>query len=114
MGQPLTDDEKAEVRNNYNSIKGTLPEEIKSIIESQLQRYGIHLEASVITPEPTTTPEPEPKKWWEFWKKETKPELGPGEAEKDYSTMSEEELYNLAIAGDKEAYEEAKRRGFFK
>jgi len=114
MGQPLTDDEKAEVRNNYNSIKGTLPEEIKSIIESQLQRYGIPLETSVITPEPTTTPEPEPKKWWEFWKKETKPELGPGEAEKDYSTMSEEELYNLAIAGDKKAYEEAKRRGFFK
>jgi len=119
MGQPLTEEEKAEVRNNYNSIKGTLPEETKSIIESQLQRYGISLEAPIITEEPTITPKPEPKKWWEFWKKgtTTTTETTPTETtpvKKDYTTMTEEELYNLAMAGDKEAYEEAKRRGLIK
>ena len=73
MGQPLTEEENAEVRNNYNLIKGTLPGEVISMVESQLQRYGISLEAPATTPEPTVTPEPEPKKWWEFWKGETKP-----------------------------------------
>ena len=36
------------------------------------------------------------------------------EPQKDYTNMNEEELYNLAMAGDKLAYEEAKRRGFIK
>jgi len=71
MGQTLTEEEKAEVRNNYNLIKDTLPGEVISMVESQLRRYGIPLETP--TPEPTITPEPEPKKWWEFWKGETTP-----------------------------------------
>ena len=140
MGQSLTDEEQTEIRNNYNAIKGTLPSEVISIVESQLQRYGISLVEPTpeVTPEitPTTTPEPEPKKWWEFWKGET-PKMQPiwGLEEKkleapeipksvtitkkkvtmkNYSTMSEEKLYKLAMAGDKEAYEEAKRRGLIK
>lgn len=125
MNQPLTDEDKSKVRNNYNAIKDTLPDEVKNIVESQLKRYGISLEAPTpTTPEPTITPEPEPKKWWEFWKSgEEKPttdrKLGPltdmkGKPIKDYSAMTEEELYKLAMAGDKEAYEEAKRRGLIK
>ena len=73
MGQPLTDEEKAEVRNNYNTIKGTLPGEVISAVESQLKRYGIPLVEPTPTITPTPTPEPEPKKWWEFWKEGTKP-----------------------------------------
>ncbi|MBA7578153.1 hypothetical protein ES708_20009 [subsurface metagenome] len=56
MGDPLTEEEKTEVRNNYNAIKGTLPSEIINVVESQLKRYGISLEA----PEPTITPEVPP------------------------------------------------------
>lgn len=120
MGQVLTEEENTEIRNNYNAIRETLPDEIKSIIESQLRRYGISLEAPIATPEPvTTTPEKQPgmiekgvtavKDW--LGMKGT-PEAG--ETGKDYTTMEEEELYNLAIAGDKLAYEEAKRRGLIK
>lgn len=85
MGQPLTDEEKAEVRNNYNTIKETLPSEVISAVESQLKRYGIPLVEPTPTITPTPTPEPEPKKWWEFWKEGTKtvtpevtPEVTPG------------------------------------
>lgn len=64
MGQPLTDEEKAEVRNNWNFIKGELPEATINIVESQLRRYGIPLEepTPTVTPEvtPTVTPEPKP------------------------------------------------------
>ena len=112
MGQKLTEEENTEVRNNYNAIKDTLPDEIRNAIESQLKRYGISLEAPApITPEPTPEPEPgiiqkgiEGVKGW----------LGMKGTEKDYTTISEEELYNLAMAGDKQAYEEAKRRGLIK
>ncbi|MBA7562093.1 hypothetical protein ES695_02165 [Candidatus Atribacteria bacterium 1244-E10-H5-B2] len=69
MGDTLTEEENTEVRNNYNAIKGTLPSEVLGIVESQLKRYGIPLEAP--EPEPVITPEPEPKRWWEFWKGET-------------------------------------------
>lgn len=72
MGQKLTEEENAEVRNNYNAIKETLPSEIQSVIESQLKRYGIPLEAPVIEPEPL--PPPKTKEWWEFWKKGETPE----------------------------------------
>jgi len=68
MGQPLTEEEMTEIRNNYNAIKDTLPGEIQSGIESQLKRFGISLEAPTPEPVPTPTPEPEPKKWYEFWK----------------------------------------------
>ena len=112
MGQPLTEEENTEVRNNYNAIKDTIPAEIRTVIESQLQRYGISLEAPApITPEPIPVKEPsliekgiEGVKGW----------LGKKGTEKDYTNMSEEELYNLAMAGDKLAYEEAKRRGLIK
>lgn len=77
MGQPLTDEEKSEVRNNYNMIKGTLPAEIINNVESQLKRYGIPLEEPTVEPTPEITPEPEPKKWWEFWKGETKQTIPP-------------------------------------
>ena len=57
MGQVLTEDENTEIRNNYNAIKETLPNEIKSVIESQLQRYGISLETPPEAPIPELTPE---------------------------------------------------------
>ncbi|GAI83612.1 unnamed protein product, partial [marine sediment metagenome] len=61
MGNPLTDEEKAEVRNNYNLIKDTLPGEVIGMVEAQLRRYGIPLEAPVtpeIPPEVPVTPQP--------------------------------------------------------
>ena len=71
MGQPLTDEEKTEVRNNYNTIKGTLPGEVISAVESQLKRYGIPLEAPKPEIKLPTGPMSKPKQWWEFWKGET-------------------------------------------
>lgn len=133
MGQSLTEEEKTEVRNNYNLIKGTLPSEIISSVEAQLQRYGIPLEAPVI--EPTITPEAEPKKWWEFWKGETTPttpttpgvtpkvgEISPikvptEEKEALIPTMSNKELYDTLRDTDpsdpiyKSLYDEAVKRG---
>ena len=110
MGDKLTEEENTEVRNNYNAIKGTLPDEIKSVIESQLKRYGISLEA----PAPTPTPPPEVKQPGMIEKGVTAVKDWLGKKEKDYTTMSEEELYKLAMDGDKLAYEEAKRRGIVK
>ncbi len=60
QGQPLTEEEKTEVRNNYNMIKGTFSEKVAvtKIVESQLKRYGISLEAPVV---PEVTPEVTPQ-----------------------------------------------------
>jgi len=117
MGQPLTPEEQAEIRNNYNAIKNTLPGAIKNLIESQLIRYGISLEEPAPVPEPTPTPEPEkqgfnllkPKTWFSGGKEET-----PTQEQKDYSTMSEDELKQAVMAGDPQAIEEAKKRGYIK
>ena len=96
MGQKLAEEEIAEVRNNYNAIEGTLPDEIKSVIESQLQRYGISLEAP---PEPEVLLDIKKKSFLQSDKKY-------------YEGLSVEELYQLADKeDDKKAYDELKRRG---
>lgn len=99
MGDPLTNEENAEIRNNYNAIKETLPDEIKSVIESQLQRYGISLEAPAEA-EVLLDIKKKP-----FWQSE----------QKYYQGLTVEELYQLADKeDDKKAYEELKKRGLIK
>lgn len=99
MGQTLTEEENTEVRNNYNAIKGTLPSEIQNVIESQLQRYGISLEAP---PEPEVLLDIKKKSFLQSDKKY-------------YGGLSVEELYQLADKeDDKKAYEELKKRGLIK
>jgi len=137
MGQPLTNEEKAEVRNNYNLIKDTLPSEVQNIVESQLRRYGIPLEEiPEPTPAPTLEPTPEPKKrWWEFWKKETPtetptetpipkteeiptPKMSTEQKEALIPLMTKKELEDLIKTLDssdplyKLVYDEAVRRGY--
>ena len=122
-GQPLTDIQKTQIKNNHELQKSLLDENMLFKVEAILRQIGIDLTEPTVEPLPETTPEPDTKEWWEFWKKET-PKLGPlldmqgipikQEPQKDYTNMNEEELYNLAMAGDKLAYEEAKRRGFIK
>jgi len=132
MGQPLTKEENTEVRNNYNAIKGTLPDEIKSVIESQLKRYGIPLEEPIATTEPVTTTPKQPgiidkgvtavKDWLgmkgtpEAGKIPT-PKVPTGEKEALIPTMSNQELHDTLMNTDpsdpiyKSLYDEAVKRG---
>jgi len=131
MGQPLTEEEKTEVRNNYNTIKETLPDEIKNIIESQLQRYGISLEAPAPAPI-APTPEPQPGviqkgidkvKGWLGMEGIPKageiptPKVSTEGKEALIPTMTNDELYNALKGLDpsdpiyKALYDEAVKRG---
>jgi hypothetical protein len=90
-GGMLDDKDKSTILANYNRIKETLTPEVQKQVEDYLKQLSIF-----------------------------NIELGqgqmsiPSDKNKDYTTMSEDELYNLAEAGNMLAYAEAKRRGLVK
>lgn len=90
-GGMLNDDDKSRILANYNRIKDTLTPEVQKQVEDylkQLSIFNIDLGQGQISL--------------------------PSDKNKDYSAMSEDELYELAEAGDMLAYAEAKRRGYIK
>jgi len=105
FGQPLTEEEKTQIKNNHNLQKSLLDEKMLAQVEAILKQIGIDLGE---TPEPETTPEttpePDPAKFWEFWRW----------GQKDYTSMNEEELKQAVLSGDQKAIEEAKKRGYLK
>ena len=123
-GQPLTEEQITQIKNNHNLQKSLLDEKMLIKVEAILKQIGIDFNE---TPEPTPepVPEPDPAKFWESW---TAPKMQPiwglDEAveniptqktqEKDYSAMTEDELKTAVLAGDLLAIEEAKKRGFLK
>jgi len=112
-GSQLGEQQKTEIRNNYNIIKPSLSAEVRTQVEDYLQQIGIDLNPPTEAPIPEPTPEaPQPNllqkganavKNWLGQKGTPKPT--------DYATMTEEVLFKLASEGDQLAYEEAKRRG---
>jgi len=107
FGQPLTEEEKTQIKNNHNLQKSLLDEKMLAQVEAILKQIGINLGETPEPPPdttPDTTPEPDPAKFWEFWKW----------GQKDYTSMSEEELKQAVLSGDQKAIEEAKKRGYLK
>lgn len=139
-GQPLTDIQKTQIKNNHNLQKSLLDEEMLVKVEAILSQIGIDLTKVIPTIETEEiieeTPEPKPAEWWEFWKKEA-PKMQPiwgldeipktegipsikvptEEKEAMIPTMSNKELYDALYGLDqtdpiyKSLYDEAVKRG---
>jgi len=115
-GSQLGDEQKTEIRNNYNLIKPSLSANVRTQVEDYLQQIGIDVNAPIETPipepEPTTS---KPSFLGNIWNKITKPGGTPAykgtPQQKDYTAMSDDELADLALFGDTSAIEELKRRG---
>jgi len=114
-GSQLGEEQKVEIRNNYNIIKPSLSAEVRTQVEDYLQQIGIDLNPPAEAPIPEPTPEAQQGggfhpitavKNWLGQKGTPQPS--------DYATMSEEVLFKLASEGDQLAYKEAKRRGLIK
>jgi len=114
-GSQLGDEQKIEIRNNYDIIKPSLSKEVGKQVEDYLEQIGIDVNA--IIPEAPIIEEETPPpnifhkgitavKNWLKMKGTPKPS--------DYTNMPEDILFKLAEEGDQLAYEEAKRRGLVK
>jgi len=120
-GSQLGDEQKIEIRNNYNLIKPSLNADVRTQVEEYLKQIGIDLAETLPTPEPT--PEPtatKPSLLKGIWNKLTTPGGTPAykgttpqvsQGQKDYTAMTADELADLALFGDTLAIEELKRRG---
>lgn len=95
-GSQLGDEQKTEIRNNYDIIKPSLDENTQKQVEDYLEQIGIDVDA--VIGEPTVDVIPKKKPFWiSDWKY--------------YQGLSDEELYYLADKkDDKKAYEELKKR----
>ena len=115
-GSQLGDEQKAEIRNNYNLIKPSLSADVRTQVEEYLQQIGIDVNAPITEPisEPESTAS-KPSFLGNIWNKITKPGGTPAykgtPQQKDYTAMSDDELADLALFGDTSAIEELKRRG---
>jgi len=115
-GVPLGEEQKTEIKNNYNLIKPSLSADVRTQVEEYLQQIGINVNAPIETPipEPETTTS-KPSLLGNIWNKITKPGGTPAykgtPQQKDYTAMSDDELADLALFGDTSAIEELKRRG---
>jgi len=112
-GSQLGEQQKTEIRNNYNIIKPSLSAEVRTQVEDYLQQIGIDLNPPAETPIPEPTPEAAQPNLLQKGANAVKNWLGQKGTPKpsDYATMTEEVLFKLASEGDQLAYEEAKRRG---
>ena len=115
-GGTLGEEQKAEIRNNYNLIKPSLSADVRTQVEDYLKQIGIDVNAPIA--EPISEPEPttsKPSFLGNIWKKITTPGGTPAykgtPQQKDYTAMSDDELADLALFGDTSAIEELKRRG---
>jgi len=115
-GSQLGEEQKTEIRNNYNLIKPSLSADVRTQVEDYLKQIGIDVNAEIPkTPIITEEEEPPPnifqkgitavKNWLN--RKGTPQQI-------DYINMPEDILFKLAEEGDQLAYEEAKRRGLIK
>jgi len=115
-GGTLGEEQKAEIRNNYNLIKPSLTPDVRTQVEDYLKQIGIDLnapvEAPIPEPEPTTS---KPSFLGNIWNKITKPGVPPAykgtPQQKEYTAMNDDELADLALTGDQAAIDELKRRG---
>ena len=121
-GSQLGEEQKAEIRNNYNLIRPSLSADVRTQVEEYLQQIGIDINAPVEAPiTETTTPEvkqPGPiGKAWNWLKNTTVEDVknkiqGKGNtSQQGYTAMSDDELADLALTGDQAAIDELKRRG---
>jgi len=115
-GSQLGEEQKAEIRNNYNLIKPSLSADVRTQVEDYLKQIGIDVNAPVEAPIPEPTPEAaQPnilqkgvaafKNW--LGMKGTPQQQG----QQDYTAMGDDELADLALTGDQAAIDELKRRG---
>jgi hypothetical protein len=125
----LTDEDKTSIRNYYNLNKSfIIPEELPQV-EAYLTQLGVDLNAPIINPETTieTTPQPgliqkgvnwvknawNQQKGYPVTSMQGTPTMQG--TKKDYTTMTVDELYELADKqNDAGAYAELKRRGYIK
>jgi len=136
-GSQLGDEQKTEIRNNYNLIKPSLSADVRTQVEDYLKQIGIDVNASVeeqknytimtddelsaLPDDPLAVEELKRRKaqfgggLTKWWNKITKPGGTPAykgtPQQKDYTAMSNDELADLALFGDTSAIEELKRRG---
>jgi len=96
-GSQLGEEQKTEIRNNYNLIKPSLNANVRTQVEDYLQQIGIDVSAVIEEPEVLLDIKKKP-----FWQSDWK----------YYQSLTVEELYQLADKeNDKKAYDELKRRG---
>jgi len=114
-GVPLGEEQKTEIKNNYNLIKPSLSADVRTQVEDYLKQIGIDVNAPVEAP----IPEPQPEaaqpgllqkgvsavKGWLGMKGTTQ------QGQQDYTAMGDDELADLALTGDQAAIDELKRRG---
>ena len=113
-GSQLGDEQKTEIRNNYNLIKPSLSADVRTQVEDYLKQIGIDVNAVAPIPEPTPEPTEQGggfhpitavKNW--LGMKGTPPQQG----QQDYTAMNDDQLADLALTGDQAAIDELKRRG---
>lgn len=93
-GSQLGDEQRIEIRNNYDIIKPSLPKDIQIQVEDYLKQIGIDVTEAI--PKPDVIPKKKP-----FWQADWK----------YYQSLTDEELYYLADKeDDRKAYEELKKR----
>lgn len=96
-GSQLGEEQKMEIRNNYDIMKPSLGEETQTQVEEYLSQIDIDVSKAI--PEPEVLLDIKKKPIWQAsWKY--------------YQNLTVEELYQLADKeNDKKAYDELKRRG---
>ncbi len=122
-GSQLGEEQKAEIRNNYNLIKPSLSADVRTKVEDYLQQIGIDVNAVIEAPttEPTTLEAKQPGligKAWNYLKNTTIGDVknkiqdkGNTPQQQEYTAMNDDELADLALTGDQAAIDELKRRG---
>lgn len=120
-GEP-TEEEKNIIRTNYKRIKDTLAEDVQKQVENWLLQINIDVNAIAPTPEPIPEPEVKQPGFWsnlntkvKTYGKNLQEKFSNQGTQKDYTTMTIDELYELADKqNDAGAYAELKRRGYIK
>lgn len=118
-GGQLGEEQKVEIRNNYELIKPSLSADIRTQVEDYLRQIGVDVNAPAEEPIPEPEPEatqPGPlRKAWDYL---TKPggrspayKGNTQQGQQDYTAMSDDQVADLALTGDQAAIEELKRRG---
>ncbi|MFH1563934.1 MAG: hypothetical protein ABIF11_11060, partial [Nitrospirota bacterium] len=131
-GSQLGEEQKAEIRNNYNLIRPSLSADVRTQVEEYLQQIGIDINAPVEALITEPTPEPQPGviqkgidkvKGWLGMEGVPKageiptPKVSTEGKEALIPTMSNDELYNALKGLDpsdpiyKALYDEAVKRG---
>ena len=110
-GSQLGDEQKTEIRNNYNLIKPSLSADIRMQVEDYLKQIGIDVNAVAPIPEPTPEPTEQGGGFHPITAVKNWLGMKGTPQQQDYTSMSDDQLADLALTGDQAAIDELKRRG---